>query len=124
MTGVGLYIRMQARNDMTFYLFQVAQLNRAEEALSSPAETPEDAALGPSSSSAEPTGSMSIPDKETLDEPKESERESPSSSSPIDLSTKKSPESVTNTETDAEALTDPTAGQGRGPSSASSSLQR
>ncbi|KAM6934517.1 LOW QUALITY PROTEIN: E3 SUMO-protein ligase RanBP2 [Xenentodon cancila] len=82
----------------------VAQLNGAEEDLSTPAETPEGTAAGPPSQ-AEVVGSTSTADTQTSDQPTETLSETPSSSAPIDLSTKKNLDSVTNTATDAEAST-------------------
>ncbi|XP_040912885.1 RANBP2-like and GRIP domain-containing protein 5/6 isoform X2 [Toxotes jaculatrix] len=78
-----------------------AQLNKAEKASSSTAVAPEEPTPGPSSSSTDAAHSMSTPGAQTSDQPTETQREVPCSSSPIDLSTKKSPEPETNTETAA-----------------------
>ncbi|XP_005747883.1 E3 SUMO-protein ligase RanBP2 isoform X1 [Pundamilia nyererei] len=75
----------------------VAQLDKSNEASSSPAVTPEMPASGPSSSRAEAADSTSTADKQTT--------ATPSSSSPIDLSTKKSVELESNTESKPASLT-------------------
>uniref|UniRef100_A0A668W460 E3 SUMO-protein ligase RanBP2 n=1 Tax=Oreochromis aureus TaxID=47969 RepID=A0A668W460_OREAU len=75
----------------------VAQLDKSNEASSSPAVTPEMPASGPSSSRAEAADSTSTADKQTT--------ATPSRSSPIDLSTKKSVELESNTETKPASLT-------------------
>uniref|UniRef100_A0AAX7VUP1 E3 SUMO-protein ligase RanBP2 n=1 Tax=Astatotilapia calliptera TaxID=8154 RepID=A0AAX7VUP1_ASTCA len=76
---------------------EVAQLDKSNEASSSPAVTPEMPASGPSSSRAEAADSTSTADKQTT--------ATPSSSSPIDLSTKKSVELESNTESKPASLT-------------------
>uniref|UniRef100_A0A669BBF6 E3 SUMO-protein ligase RanBP2 n=1 Tax=Oreochromis niloticus TaxID=8128 RepID=A0A669BBF6_ORENI len=76
---------------------EVAQLDKSNEASSSPAVTPEMPASGPSSSRAEAADSTSTADKQTT--------ATPSRSSPIDLSTKKSVELESNTETKPASLT-------------------
>lgn len=78
-------------------MYQVAQLDKSNEASSSPAVTPEMPASGPSSSRAEAADSTSTADKQTA--------ATPSSSSPIDLSTKKSVELESNTESKPASLT-------------------
>ncbi|KAM9709165.1 E3 SUMO-protein ligase RanBP2 isoform 1-T1 [Menidia menidia] len=82
----------------------VSQFNRAEQSSASPAEAPEQPAEGPSSST-------STEDQQTPEQPKETGSETPRCSSPIDLSTKKSPEQESKAETDAAAPAATPAGQ-------------
>ncbi|XP_074551049.1 E3 SUMO-protein ligase RanBP2 isoform X1 [Halichoeres trimaculatus] len=86
------------------------QLNQTEKASSSSADTAEEPTPGPSSSTTEAAASPPPPEEPASEQPRETPSEAPSSSSPIDLSTKKSPEPESNTET-AAALTAPAASQ-------------
>ncbi|XP_030614512.1 E3 SUMO-protein ligase RanBP2 [Archocentrus centrarchus] len=69
----------------------VAQFNQAEVASSNPAVAPEEPAPGPSSSNVEAASNTSTADNQTSDQPTKAQSEIPSSS-PIDLSTRKSAE--------------------------------
>ncbi|XP_067470897.1 uncharacterized protein [Thunnus thynnus] len=84
-----------------------AQLNKAEKVSSSAAEETSDA----SSSSAEAADGSSTIENQTSDHPTDTQSEAPSSMSPTDLSTKKSPEPESNAGT-ATATTATTASQG------------
>ncbi|XP_053185216.1 RANBP2-like and GRIP domain-containing protein 8 [Scomber japonicus] len=79
-----------------------AEFNKPDMVSSSPAEeTTSDPSSDPSSSSVEATVSTSTPEDQTSDQPADTQSEAPRSSSPIDLSTKKSQEPEPNTETSA-----------------------
>uniref|UniRef100_A0A1A7Y538 E3 SUMO-protein ligase RanBP2 n=1 Tax=Iconisemion striatum TaxID=60296 RepID=A0A1A7Y538_9TELE len=86
----------------------VAQLKGAESASSSSVEAPENPPPAPSSSSAEASSSKSTSDNQTSVQT-DTRSETPSSSFPIDLSTKKNPETKTGPDAAASAVT--TAGQ-------------
>ncbi|KAM6979133.1 E3 SUMO-protein ligase RanBP2 isoform 2-T2 [Tautogolabrus adspersus] len=88
-----------------------AELNQTEKTSISTSVAQEEPSAGPSSSSTEAAGTTSSPTEQTSDQPTETRSDAPSSSSPIDLSTKKSPEPDSNSETAAVALTAPTASQ-------------
>ncbi|CAJ1079920.1 E3 SUMO-protein ligase RanBP2 isoform X2 [Xyrichtys novacula] len=88
-----------------------AQLSQTENASSSTADAPEEPNPAPSSSSTNAADSTPPSEDQTSEQSGETQSETPSSSSPIDLSTKKSPEPESNTETTSAALTAPTASQ-------------
>ncbi|PWA31280.1 hypothetical protein CCH79_00002878, partial [Gambusia affinis] len=77
----------------------VAQLNRGEPVSSDPAEPSQ--ASGPLTSRAEPADGRPTPDDQPGEKPTDTQGETPSISSPIDLSTKKSPEPESRTDTTA-----------------------
>lgn len=88
--------------------FQDAQLNRAAKTSgSSPAVSPEEPT--------EPAGSTSSQHEQTSDQPAVAQSEATSSGLPIDLSTKKSTESDSNTGAEAASSAPTTASQGRCP---------
>lgn len=92
-------------------MFQDAQLNLgAKTSSSSPAVSPEEPTASPSTSSAEDAAGTSSPEEQTLVQPIVAQSEAGSSSLPIDLSTKKSPEPDSSTA--AAAFTAITASQG------------
>nr|XP_020470121.1 RANBP2-like and GRIP domain-containing protein 8 [Monopterus albus] len=82
-----------------------AQLNQAMKASSSTAVALQEPASGPSSNSTEAAGSMPTSEKQISEQPTEARSEASSSSSPIDLSTKKSPETESTSGTAAAAPT-------------------
>ncbi|XP_056244800.1 ranBP2-like and GRIP domain-containing protein 3 isoform X2 [Seriola aureovittata] len=86
-----------------------AQLNEAGTA--STAEPSEELLPVPSSSSTDTAGSISAPEEQTSDQPTETQSEAPSSSSPIDLSTKKSSEPDSNGGTAASTVSSTTTSQ-------------
>lgn len=94
--------------DFIHELFQEAEFNKSDMVSSSPAE---ETTSDPSSSSVEAAVSTSTPEDQTSDQPADTQSEAPRSSSPIDLSTKKSQEPEPNTETSA-ATTATTTSQG------------
>ncbi|XP_014892528.1 E3 SUMO-protein ligase RanBP2 isoform X2 [Poecilia latipinna] len=81
----------------------VAQLNRGEPVSTDPAEPSQALASGPSTSRAEPADCRPTPDDQPGEKPTDTQNETPSSSSssPIDLSTKKSPEPESRADTTA-----------------------
>ncbi|XP_014830529.1 PREDICTED: E3 SUMO-protein ligase RanBP2 isoform X2 [Poecilia mexicana] len=80
----------------------VAQLNRGEPVSTDPAEPSQTSASGPSTSRAEPADCRPTPDDQPGEKPTDTRNETPSSSSsPIDLSTKKSPEPESRADTTA-----------------------
>ncbi|XP_007557223.1 ranBP2-like and GRIP domain-containing protein 4 isoform X2 [Poecilia formosa] len=80
----------------------VAQLNRGEPVSTDPAEPSQTSASGPSTSRAEPADCRPTPDDQPGEKPTDTQNETPSSSSsPIDLSTKKSPEPESRADTTA-----------------------
>ncbi|XP_023258902.1 E3 SUMO-protein ligase RanBP2-like, partial [Seriola lalandi dorsalis] len=86
-----------------------AQLNEAGTA--STTEPSEELLPVPSSSSTDTAGSISAPEEQTSDQPTETQSEAPSSSSPIDLSTKKSSEPDSNGGTAASTVSSTTTSQ-------------
>uniref|UniRef100_A0A3B4UK30 E3 SUMO-protein ligase RanBP2 n=1 Tax=Seriola dumerili TaxID=41447 RepID=A0A3B4UK30_SERDU len=86
-----------------------AQLNKA--GMASTAEPSEELLPVPSSSSTDTAGSISAPEEQTSDQPTETQSEAPSSSSPIDLSTKKSSEPDSNGGTAASTVSSTTTSQ-------------
>nr|XP_046259185.1 ranBP2-like and GRIP domain-containing protein 4 isoform X1 [Scatophagus argus] len=78
-----------------------AHLNQAEKASSSPPVPSEQQTSSPSTNSIETACSTSAQGEQTSDQPTETQIAAPSSSCPIDLSTKKSPEPESTTETAA-----------------------
>lgn len=94
--------------DLIHELFQVAEFNKTEKVSSSPAE---EAAADSSSNGGEAAVSTSTPEDQTTDQPTATQSEVPSSSAPIDLSTKKCQEPEPDAET-AAATTTTTESQG------------